>query len=216
MSTHQLDKKSQAWSALFSEPMSELVKRYTSSVTFDKRLWRADIAGSTMAGSSRGPNSAMADIRVISCACKKFHTPVMCWPFGRTDRARFPHRHSPQAFLARPEQPTRKRRILAAAWPLPALPEPRRKLARALPSRDSQASTGSQHGVWRTDDSNRHARGQRAHLRRRLRRLSPPPPPPLLRHRRPQRACHPSLAGARRAHSGRSAVRKARKHAARA
>jgi argininosuccinate lyase len=42
----QLDKKSQAWSALFSEPMSELVKRYTSSVTFDKRLWRADIAGS--------------------------------------------------------------------------------------------------------------------------------------------------------------------------
>jgi argininosuccinate lyase len=46
MSTHQLDKKSQAWSALFSEPMSELVKRYTSSVTFDKRLWRADIAGS--------------------------------------------------------------------------------------------------------------------------------------------------------------------------
>ena len=63
----------------------------------------------------------------------------MCWPFGRTDRARFPHRHSPQAFLARPEQPTRKRRILAAAWPLPALPEPRRKLARALPSRDSQA-----------------------------------------------------------------------------
>jgi argininosuccinate lyase len=42
----QLDKKSQAWSALFSEPMSELVKRYTSSVFFDKRLWRADIDGS--------------------------------------------------------------------------------------------------------------------------------------------------------------------------
>jgi argininosuccinate lyase len=46
MSTNQLDKKSQAWSALFSEPMSDLVKRYTSSVFFDKRLWRADIAGS--------------------------------------------------------------------------------------------------------------------------------------------------------------------------
>ena len=42
----QLDKKSQAWSALFSEPMSELVKRYTSSVSFDQRLWRADIEGS--------------------------------------------------------------------------------------------------------------------------------------------------------------------------
>lgn len=46
MSGNQLDKKSQAWSALFSEPMSELVKRYTASVNFDKRLWRADIDGS--------------------------------------------------------------------------------------------------------------------------------------------------------------------------
>ena len=46
MSDNQLDKKAQAWSALFSEPMSELVKRYTSSVTFDQRMWRADIEGS--------------------------------------------------------------------------------------------------------------------------------------------------------------------------
>ena len=46
MSGNQLDKKSQAWSALFSEPMSELVKRYTASVGFDQRLWRADIEGS--------------------------------------------------------------------------------------------------------------------------------------------------------------------------
>jgi argininosuccinate lyase len=43
---NQLDKKSQAWSALFSEPMSDLVKRYTSSVSFDQRLWQADIQGS--------------------------------------------------------------------------------------------------------------------------------------------------------------------------
>ena len=46
MSQTQFDKKSQAWSALFSEPMSDLVKRYTASVFFDKRLWQADIAGS--------------------------------------------------------------------------------------------------------------------------------------------------------------------------
>jgi argininosuccinate lyase len=46
MSSNQLDKKTQAWSALFSEPMSELVKRYTASVDFDQRLWRADIDGS--------------------------------------------------------------------------------------------------------------------------------------------------------------------------
>jgi argininosuccinate lyase len=41
-----LDNKSQAWSALFSEPMSELVQRYTASVFFDQRLWRADIEAS--------------------------------------------------------------------------------------------------------------------------------------------------------------------------
>ena len=46
MTQNQFDKKSQAWSALFSEPMSDLVKRYTASVFFDKRLWQADIAGS--------------------------------------------------------------------------------------------------------------------------------------------------------------------------
>ena len=43
---NQFDKKSQGWSALFSEPMSDLVKRYTSSVFFDKRLWQVDIQGS--------------------------------------------------------------------------------------------------------------------------------------------------------------------------
>jgi argininosuccinate lyase len=41
-----LANKSQAWSALFTEPMSELVQRYTASVPFDKRLAAADIAGS--------------------------------------------------------------------------------------------------------------------------------------------------------------------------
>jgi argininosuccinate lyase len=46
MSANPLDNKAQAWSALFSEPMSELVKRYTASVDFDQRLWRADIDGS--------------------------------------------------------------------------------------------------------------------------------------------------------------------------
>jgi argininosuccinate lyase len=46
MTQNQLDKKSEAWSALFSEPMSDLVKRYTASVFFDKRLWQADVEGS--------------------------------------------------------------------------------------------------------------------------------------------------------------------------
>lgn len=35
-----------AWSARFSEPVSDLVKRYTASVDFDKRMARFDIQGS--------------------------------------------------------------------------------------------------------------------------------------------------------------------------
>lgn len=46
MSSDPLANKAQAWSALFSEPMSELVQRYTASVGFDQRLWQADIDGS--------------------------------------------------------------------------------------------------------------------------------------------------------------------------
>ena len=46
MSTNPLENKAQAWSALFTEPMSELVQRYTSSVFFDHRLYKADIQGS--------------------------------------------------------------------------------------------------------------------------------------------------------------------------
>ncbi|MDO9611017.1 MAG: lyase family protein, partial [Serpentinimonas sp.] len=46
MTANQLDTKTQAWSALFSEPMSALVQRYTASVGFDQRLWRADIRAS--------------------------------------------------------------------------------------------------------------------------------------------------------------------------
>lgn len=42
----QFAKKAQAWSARFSEPVSDLVKRYTASVDFDKRLAHFDIQGS--------------------------------------------------------------------------------------------------------------------------------------------------------------------------
>jgi len=42
----QFAKKGEAWSARFSEPVSDLVKRYTASVFFDKRLALFDIAGS--------------------------------------------------------------------------------------------------------------------------------------------------------------------------
>jgi len=45
-SKDQFANKSQAWSARFSEPVSDLVKRYTASVDFDKRLAHQDITGS--------------------------------------------------------------------------------------------------------------------------------------------------------------------------
>jgi argininosuccinate lyase len=43
---NSLNKKAQAWSARFSEPVAELVKKYTASVNFDKRLAEFDIQGS--------------------------------------------------------------------------------------------------------------------------------------------------------------------------
>ncbi len=42
----QFANKAKAWSARFSEPVSDLVKRYTASVDFDKRMARFDIQGS--------------------------------------------------------------------------------------------------------------------------------------------------------------------------
>ncbi len=42
----QFAKKSEAWSARFSEPVSDLVKRYTASVFFDNRLAHVDIQSS--------------------------------------------------------------------------------------------------------------------------------------------------------------------------
>ena len=44
--TSQFSKKSEAWSARFSEPVSDLVKRYTASVFFDNRMAAVDIQGS--------------------------------------------------------------------------------------------------------------------------------------------------------------------------
>ena len=70
---------SAAWSGRFSEPVSELVKRFTASVTFDKRLANVDIQGSLahakmltkvgvlsandLADIERGMNEIAAEIR---------------------------------------------------------------------------------------------------------------------------------------------------------
>ena len=45
-SADPLHAKKEAWSGRFSEPVAEFVLRYTQSVSFDKRMAMADIAGS--------------------------------------------------------------------------------------------------------------------------------------------------------------------------
>ena len=46
MTKHTSSPASYTWAGRFSEPTSELVKRYTASIDFDKRMWRQDIRGS--------------------------------------------------------------------------------------------------------------------------------------------------------------------------
>ncbi|HVL59562.1 MAG TPA: argininosuccinate lyase [Burkholderiaceae bacterium] len=76
--TDQFSNKAGAWSARFSEPVSERVKRYTASVEFDRRLARFDIQGSLahaemlaavgvlsdddLAAIRRGMNAVLAEI----------------------------------------------------------------------------------------------------------------------------------------------------------
>ena len=43
---NSLNRKNEAWSARFSEPVDELVKRYTASVNFDQRLAKVDMLAS--------------------------------------------------------------------------------------------------------------------------------------------------------------------------
>ncbi len=46
MTESQSPSSQYTWAGRFSEPTSALVKRYTASVNFDKRMWRQDIRGS--------------------------------------------------------------------------------------------------------------------------------------------------------------------------
>ena len=80
--TAQLSKKSESWSARFSEPVSDLVKRYTASVGFDKRLAEFDIQGSlahahkTLTILLAGSVLAAIVARVLTPAAMKIIRPV--------------------------------------------------------------------------------------------------------------------------------------------
>ena len=62
-----LNQKAGAWSGRFSEPVAELVKQYTASIGFDKRLAEVDIAGSITHAQMLGAQGiiAVADVAAI-------------------------------------------------------------------------------------------------------------------------------------------------------
>jgi len=60
--SHPPANKNQMWSGRFSESTSELVARFSESVSFDQRLWRADITG------SKAHARMLARVGVISTA----------------------------------------------------------------------------------------------------------------------------------------------------
>ncbi len=73
MQNNSLNKKAKSWSGRFSEPVAELVKKYTASVNFDKRLAEVDIQGSLAHAqmlSAQGIISG-ADIRAIEKGLKE-------------------------------------------------------------------------------------------------------------------------------------------------
>jgi argininosuccinate lyase len=61
VSKNSLDKKAQAWSGRFNEPVAELVKKYTASVNFDKRLAVFDIQGSIAHAQMLGAQSIITN-----------------------------------------------------------------------------------------------------------------------------------------------------------
>lgn len=68
-----LNNKSEAWSGRFDEPVTELVKRYTASVDFDKRLAEFDIQGSLAHANMLGAQSIISqqDVQAIEKGLKE-------------------------------------------------------------------------------------------------------------------------------------------------
>jgi len=67
VSENSLNKKAESWSGRFNEPVAELVKKYTASVNFDKRLAEFDIQGSLAHAQMLGAQGiiSQADVSAI-------------------------------------------------------------------------------------------------------------------------------------------------------
>ncbi len=79
------------WSGRFSEPVTEIVKRYTASVTFDRRLASADIAGSLaharmLAATGILPQGDLADIeRGLAAIAAEIAAGTFAWSIDLED-----------------------------------------------------------------------------------------------------------------------------------
>jgi len=73
-----------AWSGRFSEPVSDLVKRYTASVFFDRRMWRQDIRASLAHARmlARQGIIAAADIAAIEHGMATITSEIEAGSFG--------------------------------------------------------------------------------------------------------------------------------------
>ena len=80
---NSLNKKAESWSGRFNEPVAELVKRYTASVNFDKRLAEFDIQGSIAHARMLGAQSiiAAADVTAIEQGLAEILTEIQAGKF---------------------------------------------------------------------------------------------------------------------------------------
>lgn len=83
MSDNSLNKKAQSWSGRFNEPVAELVKRYTASVDFDKRLAEFDIQGSLAHAQMLGAQGiiSQADVSAIETGLNEILAEIQAGSF---------------------------------------------------------------------------------------------------------------------------------------
>ena len=83
MSNNSLNNKQKSWSGRFSEPVAELVKKYTASVDFDKRLAEFDIQGSIAHAQMLGEQSIISkkDVAAIEKGLAEILTEIQAGSF---------------------------------------------------------------------------------------------------------------------------------------
>jgi argininosuccinate lyase len=80
---NSLNNKAEAWSGRFDEPVAELVKRYTASVDFDKRLAAFDIQGSLAHAHMLGVQGiiSQADVKAIEAGLAEILAEIQAGTF---------------------------------------------------------------------------------------------------------------------------------------